>query len=114
MLRFFSLGLLVLFALLAILARVIGGPAWWVLAVLLVGLAGVAIYDVVRCRWSRRWGLSSFDDLEPRMLRRGIEHGHIASYAELTQWLTPSQLAEAAPADWQQDWELADPDRFRP
>lgn len=52
--------------------------------------------------------------MEPRILRRWIEHGHTASYAELTQWLTPSQLAEAAPADWLQDWELADPDQFRP
>ncbi|MFB9311824.1 FMN-binding glutamate synthase family protein [Nocardioides plantarum] len=59
-------------------------------------------------------GLRSFDDLEPRMLRRRIDHGTIASYAELFDYLAPGQLLTDAPEAWRADWDLADPDRFTP
>lgn len=59
-------------------------------------------------------GLTSFDELRPHMLRRRIGHGQVASYAELFDHLAPGQLLDAPPDTWARDWELADPDRFRP
>ena len=59
-------------------------------------------------------GLSSFDELRPHMLRRRVHDGEIASYAELFDHLAPGQLLDQAPASWQDDWVLADPDRFHP
>ena len=59
-------------------------------------------------------GLSSFDELRPHMLRRRIDHGTIASYEELFEHLRTGQLLAEAPASWERDWVLADPDRFQP
>lgn len=59
-------------------------------------------------------GLTSFDELRPHMLRRRVHDGVIASYAELFDHLSPGQLYDEPPASWEQDWVLADPDRFRP
>lgn len=59
-------------------------------------------------------GLSSFDDLRPHMLRRRIGHDRTATYAELFDHLEPGQLLTAPPSSWERDWDLADPDRFRP
>lgn len=59
-------------------------------------------------------GLSSFEDLRPHMLRRRIHDGEIASYADLFDHLRPGELLEQAPPSWVRDWELADPDSFRP
>ncbi len=42
-------------------------------------------------------GLHSFDELRPHMLRRRIQHGEIASYADLVEHLEPGQLLERAP-----------------
>ncbi|MDQ6641195.1 MAG: FMN-binding glutamate synthase family protein [Actinomycetota bacterium] len=59
-------------------------------------------------------GLSSFDDLRPHMLRRRVGHGSIKSYAEMFHWLEPGELLDQPSEAWVRDWELADPDRFRP
>lgn len=59
-------------------------------------------------------GLTSFDQLEPRMLRRRVDHGTISSYAELFDYLAPGQLILDPPAAWRADWDAADPDVFRP
>ncbi|WP_209020577.1 FMN-binding glutamate synthase family protein [Nocardioides sp. 1609] len=59
-------------------------------------------------------GLHSFDDLDPRMLRRRVDHGTIASYAELFDYLAPGELLTGAPESWRADWDAADPDRFTP
>ncbi len=52
MLRFFVLALLVALGALATLAGAIGGPGWWLLAVLAVGLLVLGIYDLVQSRHS--------------------------------------------------------------
>jgi hypothetical protein len=59
-------------------------------------------------------GLTSFDQLRPHMLRRRIDHGTIASYADLFEHLEPGRLLAGPPASWEQDWVRADPDRFQP
>jgi len=59
-------------------------------------------------------GLHSFDELQPHMLRRRIDHQTIAGYDEIFDHLTPGQLYQSPPESWARDWELADPDRFRP
>ena len=58
-------------------------------------------------------GLTSFDDLGPHLLRRRVNHGEIASYADLVEHLTPGQLLVDPPDSWAQDWRAADPDTFR-
>ncbi len=70
--------------------------------------------DVVRSAMQivASMGLRSFDELEPRMLRRRVDHGTIASYAEIFDFLEPGELLTAAPDPWRADWEAADPDRF--
>ncbi|WP_205470909.1 FMN-binding glutamate synthase family protein [Nocardioides sp. SYSU D00038] len=59
-------------------------------------------------------GLRSFEELRPHMLRRRIDHQTIRSYAELFEHLAPGQLLRDPPPAWENDWRLADPDRFRP
>ena len=59
-------------------------------------------------------GLASFEQLRPHMLRRRVADGTIKSYAEIFQHLAPGQLLRDAPASWDRDWVLADPDRFTP
>jgi len=59
-------------------------------------------------------GLRSFEELRPHMLRRRIDHQTIAGYDEVFDHLAPGQLYDGPPASWVRDWELADPDRFRP
>ena len=52
MLKFFVLASLVVAGLLATLAASLGGPGWWALLVLVVGLLVLAVYDVVQKRHS--------------------------------------------------------------
>jgi glutamate synthase domain-containing protein 2 len=62
-------------------------------------------------------GLDGPHQLEPRMLRRRIDHTRTDSYAELFDHLTPGQLLgspQDLPADWARDWVQADPDAFKP
>lgn len=59
-------------------------------------------------------GLSGPEQLAPHMLRRRIDHARVESYAELYEHLEPGQLLAEPPQSWALDWELADPDRFRP
>ncbi|QYJ05438.1 FMN-binding glutamate synthase family protein [Nocardioides panacisoli] len=59
-------------------------------------------------------GLDSFDQLAPRMLRRQIDHGKVASYAELFDRLEPGQLLDNPPPAWREEWEAATADRFTP
>lgn len=57
-------------------------------------------------------GLASFAELHPGLLNRRIEHQITQTYAELHEWLSPGQLLDAPPADWVNDWDLADPMNF--
>jgi len=59
-------------------------------------------------------GLHSFEDLRPRMLRRRINHGTIASYADAVEHVEAGQLLTSPPDTWARDWEAADPDSFAP
>jgi glutamate synthase domain-containing protein 2 len=59
-------------------------------------------------------GLHSFDELRPHMLRRRIDHQTIVGYDEVFDHLAPGQLYQTPPDSWARDWQLADPDRFRP
>ena len=59
-------------------------------------------------------GLSSFDDLEPHMLRRRITHGRIVSYADLVEPMETGQLLTGSAGSWADDWRRADPDTFTP
>ncbi|ANH40223.1 Glutamate synthase [NADPH] large chain [Nocardioides dokdonensis FR1436] len=59
-------------------------------------------------------GLSSFEDLRPRMLRRRVDHTTTLGYDELYEQLEPGQLLREPPASWVTDWCRADPDRFTP
>ncbi len=54
-------------------------------------------------------GCESFDELNPRMLRRRVVHGEIVSYADLRDALLPGQLLTNPPEAWQEDWKRADP-----
>jgi glutamate synthase domain-containing protein 2 len=59
-------------------------------------------------------GLDCPQQLAPHMLRRRVDHHRTESYAELFEHLDHGQLLAEPPATWQLDWELADPDRFKP
>lgn len=59
-------------------------------------------------------GVRGPEELRPHMLRRRMDHQTVLSYAEMFEHLEPGQLLEDAPGSWARDWELADPDRFRP
>lgn len=58
-------------------------------------------------------GAASAADLTPEMLRRNLGEGRSLSYAELIEWPAPGSLLDGtAPADWQEEWELATSSRF--
>lgn len=57
-------------------------------------------------------GAQTSADLTPHMLRRNIERERSLSYAELYRWLEPGELLADAPAEWANDWKLADASRF--
>ncbi|MBS42131.1 MAG: FMN-binding glutamate synthase family protein [Nocardioides sp.] len=57
-------------------------------------------------------GLTSFTDLRPHMLRRNIDHGRVATYAELFDHLAPGELLQDPPEAWAADWQRATADRF--
>ncbi|MEO8813650.1 MAG: FMN-binding glutamate synthase family protein [Mycobacterium sp.] len=51
-------------------------------------------------------------ELSPRMLHKRTSSSTIRSYAELYEWLRPSQLLAEPPASWAADWAAADADAF--
>ncbi len=57
-------------------------------------------------------GVSHPSQLTPRMLRRNVDVHESQSYAELYEWLRPSELLNAAPERWRADWERASADVF--
>ena len=57
-------------------------------------------------------GVSDTAMLNPRMLRRRVDHYGTRSYASMFSWLRPGQLLEEPPQGWGLDWRDADPDRF--
>jgi glutamate synthase domain-containing protein 2 len=57
-------------------------------------------------------GLSDPSELRPWMLMRRVDHVTTRSYAQLFGWLRHGELLTDPPASWQDDWTLADPDRF--
>ena len=59
-------------------------------------------------------GLHGPHELAPHMLRRRVDQLHVESYAELFDHLGDGQLLSDPPDSWRRDWDLADPDRFRP
>ncbi len=59
-------------------------------------------------------GLDSFDQLDPSMLRRRIDEGRVASYAQLFDGLGTGQLISGPPSSWQDDWEMASAEAFTP
>ncbi|SED14187.1 Glutamate synthase domain-containing protein 2 [Nocardioides exalbidus] len=59
-------------------------------------------------------GLTSFDQLEPHMLRRRLADDRVVSYEELYPRLEPGELLADPPPTWARDWSAADPDRFVP
>ena len=59
-------------------------------------------------------GLRDPGHVTPHNLMRRVDHVHTRSYAELYDWLAPSELLDEAPAAWAVDWERADPDAFAP
>jgi glutamate synthase domain-containing protein 2 len=58
-------------------------------------------------------GARSPAELGPEQLMRRVGHMDTRSYAELYEWLEPRELVEGAPPSWADDWDAADPDRFR-
>ncbi|TSD95367.1 FMN-binding glutamate synthase family protein [Skermania sp. ID1734] len=59
-------------------------------------------------------GVSDPAQLSPYMLRKKVTATVVRSYAELYEWLEPGQLLDDPPLNWRTDWQLADPDSFRP
>jgi glutamate synthase domain-containing protein 2 len=57
-------------------------------------------------------GVQHPDELRPHMLRRRIDPHTVHSYAQLYDWLGPSELLSGAPKEWAADWAAAHPDRF--
>lgn len=55
---------------------------------------------------------TSPDDLNPRMLRRRVDHLKTRSYAKIFNWMQPSELLIEPPRNWSEDWELANADYF--
>ncbi|MGV9673646.1 FMN-binding glutamate synthase family protein [Nocardia sp. NPDC003482] len=53
-------------------------------------------------------------DLTPHMLRKKISPTIQRSYAELYEWLSPTELLTNTPPSWRTDWTAANPDSFRP
>ena len=46
-------------------------------------------------------------------LLRGVDEATTSSYADLFEWLRPSELLESAPRSWAGDWKRADADTFK-
>lgn len=59
-------------------------------------------------------GIKHPEELHPDLLRRNLDEGNSASYAELYNWLEPAQLLAAPPESWRQAWHEARPDHFGP
>ena len=57
-------------------------------------------------------GLDSFSELTPTMLNRRIDCSHSRTYAEIYEWLMPSELLESPPQAWLSDWIEASADEF--
>jgi glutamate synthase domain-containing protein 2 len=57
-------------------------------------------------------GLDSFDELQPSMLNRRIDHARTRTYAEIYEWLMPGELLESPPEAWLSDWIEASAEEF--
>lgn len=57
-------------------------------------------------------GVSDPSQLNPRMLRRRVDHLTTRSYAALVNWLAPGALLNGLPDGWKADWEEADIETF--
>lgn len=57
-------------------------------------------------------GVHSHDELRPHMLRRRLDPATVRTYAELYEWLEPSQLLDTPPNGWADDWKAATADTF--
>ncbi|MGP5218365.1 MULTISPECIES: FMN-binding glutamate synthase family protein [Micrococcaceae] len=57
-------------------------------------------------------GVSNPEQLNPRMLRRRVDHLTTSSYAAIFNWLRPGELLEDPPRGWAVDWKEADADHF--
>ena len=57
-------------------------------------------------------GVGHPSQLNPRMLRRRVEHLTTRSYASLHHWVAPGELLTAPPRGWLADWEEADSGTF--
>lgn len=58
-------------------------------------------------------GLDSFSELKPSMLNRRIDFTANRTFAEIYEWLLPSELLDAPPQGWLTDWIEASADEFR-
>jgi glutamate synthase domain-containing protein 2 len=59
-------------------------------------------------------GLHSPAEVGPHHLVRRVDHVTSRTYAELYDWLEPSELLHEPRESWQVDWARADPDSFAP
>lgn len=59
-------------------------------------------------------GVSDPAMLSPHLLRKRMSPTDQRSYAEIFEWLEPSELLEETPESWVGDWLRADPDSFTP
>ncbi|MFC0582888.1 FMN-binding glutamate synthase family protein [Micrococcoides hystricis] len=57
-------------------------------------------------------GVDDTRKLNPRMLRRRVDHLGTRSYASMFAWLRPGQLLEDPPKTWALDWRDASADAF--
>lgn len=57
-------------------------------------------------------GVSHPSQLNPRMLRRRVDHLATRSYAGLHNWVAPGELLADPPRGWKADWEESDSDTF--
>jgi glutamate synthase domain-containing protein 2 len=59
-------------------------------------------------------GVHGPGELAPHMLRKRIAPSIVQSYAELYEWLEPSQLLSEPPQSWAADWLASSADSFAP
>lgn len=57
-------------------------------------------------------GITETRQLNPRMLRRRVDHLGTRSYASMFSWLRPGQMFDKPPKGWALDWQDASADRF--
>jgi glutamate synthase domain-containing protein 2 len=57
-------------------------------------------------------GCTSPEQLNPRMLRKRIDHLSTRSYANIYSWLSSGELLSRTPRTWAEDWAEADADHF--